>query len=69
MVYTISKSIKKEDFFMHEKRRHYRVALKEIKESPAEGIYVTNEELRKYGLFAGFLFVILTIFAFFNRKG
>ncbi len=54
---------------MHEKRRHYRVALKEIKESPAEGIYVTNEELKKYGLFAGFLFVFLTIFAFFNRKG
>lgn len=69
MVYTIRKSIKKEDFFMHEKRRHYRVALKEIKESPAEGIYVTNEELKKYGLFAGFLFVFLTIFAFFNRKG
>ena len=54
---------------MHEKRRHYRVAMKEIKESPAEGIYVTNEELRKCIFFAGFLFVFLTIFAIFNRKG
>ncbi len=53
---------------MHEKRKHYRVAMREIKESPAEGIYVTNEELRKCSLYAGFLFVILTIFAFFNRK-
>lgn len=53
---------------MHEKRRHYRVAMKEIKESPAEGVYVTNEELRKYGIFAGVMFLILTIFAVFDWK-
>ncbi|MGM9916277.1 hypothetical protein [Anaerotignum sp.] len=53
---------------MHEKRKHYRVAMKEIKESPAEGIYVTNEELRKCGLYAAFLFMMLTLLAIFNRK-
>ncbi|MBQ7758340.1 hypothetical protein [Anaerotignum sp.] len=53
---------------MHQKRRHYRVALREIKESPAEGIYVTNEELRKYGIFAGIVLFLLTVVAVFDRK-
>lgn len=68
MVYTRENQIKKEDFFMHEKRKHYRVAMKEIKESPAEGVYVTNAELRKYGVFAGILFLILTFLAALGQK-
>ena len=55
-------------FSMHQKRRHYRVALREIKESPAEGIYVTNEELRKYGIFAGIVLFLLTVVALLDRK-
>lgn len=53
---------------MHEKRKHYRVAMKEIKESPAEGVYVTSAELRKYGVFAGILFLILTFLAALGQK-
>ena len=54
---------------MHEHRRHYRVALREIKETPAEGIYLTKDEIRKYGLSTGLLFFFLTISAVFRRKG
>lgn len=41
------------------KRRHYRVAQRDIYEDPYEGIYVTKEEQQKYFL-AGALLVLLS---------
>ena len=52
---------------MNEKK-HTRVALQELRETPDKGIYLTQNELKKYGLFAGILFMILTVFAVFDRK-
>ena len=49
-------------------RRHSRVPLQEIKETSANGVYLTKEELRKYGIFAGAMAVILAFFAIFSRK-
>ena len=54
---------------MHEKRRHYRVALRELRENPDKGVYITEGELKKYGIFAGVILFILTVFAVFDRKG
>lgn len=51
-----------------EERKHYRVALSELRENPDKGIYISQNELKKYGLFAGILFAILTGFALFDRK-
>ena len=53
---------------MNENRKHSRIPLQEINESPANGVYLTKEELRNYGIFAGLLAVILALFAIFNRK-
>lgn len=54
---------------MEENRKHVRVPLAEIRETPADGIYVTKAELRKYGIFAGIFLGILTVFTVFDRKG
>ena len=51
-----------------EERKHYRVTLNELKENPANGIYLTRVELQKYGIFAGILLILLTFFAVFDRK-
>ncbi len=48
--------IKEDLIFMYEarnrhhenKRRHYRVAQRDIYEDPCEGVYVTKEEQQKY---------------------
>lgn len=53
---------------MQEKRKHTRVALKEIREAP-NGIYVTKAELRKCGIFTALLLLFLSVFALFRRKG
>ncbi len=53
---------------MQEPRKHTRVALREISETPSNGVYLTKEELRKYGIFAGVILSILTFFAVFDRK-
>ena len=54
---------------MHQQKRiHYRVPLKEIKDTPEKGFYITEDELKKYGLFAGIAFFILTIFAILGQK-
>lgn len=53
---------------MEEQKTYRRVALSEIKESPAKGVYLTNGELKKYGIFAGILLSLLTICAVFDRK-
>ena len=51
-----------------EERKHYRVALQEIRENPDKGIYLTQSEVKKYGLFAGLMLAILAFFAIFDRK-
>lgn len=53
---------------MQEKRTHYRVPIKKINETPANGVFLTREELHKYGIFAGLLLIVLTFFAVFGRK-
>ena len=67
IVYTKGKKIKKEAFFMEE-RKHYRVALKELRENPDKGIYLTQNELKKYGIFAGIVLFLFGIVALFDRK-
>ncbi|MBR6541764.1 MAG: hypothetical protein IKT73_01015 [Anaerotignum sp.] len=49
-------------------RKHYRVALQELRENPDKGIYLTQGELKKYGIFAGLMLAALTILAVFDRK-
>ena len=51
-----------------EERKHTRVPLSEIKETSANGVYLTKEELRKYGIFAGIMAAVLTFFALFGRR-
>ena len=51
-----------------EERKHTRVPLSEIRETSANGVYLTKEELRKYGIFAGMMAAILAVFALFHRK-
>ena len=53
---------------MEGNRNHYRVALNELRENPDKGIYLTQNELKKYGIFAGLMLMILTFFALFDRK-
>ena len=47
-----------------EERKHTRVPLQEIRENSAAGIYLTKEEFRKYGIFAGLLAAILAFSLF-----
>lgn len=49
-------------------RKHSRVPLQEVRESSANGFYLTKEELHKYGIFAGAIAAILAFFALFSRK-
>ena len=49
-------------------RKHYRVALQELRENPDKGIYLTQAELKKYGIFAGLMLIVLTFVAVFDRK-
>lgn len=51
-----------------EERKHYRVPLHELRENPDQGIYISQNELKKYGIFAGFMLFILTVFSVFDRK-
>ncbi|MBR2852162.1 MAG: hypothetical protein IKB91_07210 [Anaerotignum sp.] len=51
-----------------EERKHYRVALKELRENPDKGIYLTQNELKKYGIFAGIVLFLFGIVALFDRK-
>ena len=53
---------------MNENRNHTRVPLAEIRETPANGVYLTKEERHKYGIFAGLLLFLLGIVALFDRK-
>ena len=51
-----------------EERKHTRVPLQEIRETSADGVYLTKEELRKYGVFAGLIFILLALVALFDRN-
>lgn len=51
-----------------EERKHYRVALSELRENPDKGIYLTQNELKKYGIFAGLILFLLGMVALFDRK-
>lgn len=50
------------------KRRHYRIATKDIHATPADGIYITKNEAKQFCILgvAGFLF--LAILAVLPRK-
>ena len=51
-----------------EERKHTRVPLQEIRENSTTGVYLTKEELRKYGIFAGLMLFLLTVIALFDRR-
>ena len=43
-----------------EERKHYRIALNELRENPDKGIYLTQNELKKYGIFAGLILFLFS---------
>ena len=51
-----------------EERKHYRVSLSEFRENPDKGIYLTQNELKKYGIFAGNILFLFGNVAVFDRK-
>ena len=51
-----------------EERKHYRVALNELRENPDKGIYLTQNELKKYSMFAGIVLFLFGMVALFDRK-
>lgn len=53
---------------MDNNRKHSRVPLQEISETPANGIYLTKEELRKYSILAGMAAFFLALLALLGRK-
>lgn len=50
------------------KRKHYRVALKDVHETPAKGIYVTEQETKQLLLYSVALFIVLSILALLRRN-
>lgn len=54
---------------MTEPKKHTRIPLGELRESPANGVYLTRQELRTYRLLTGALVSLLTLLAVFRRKG
>lgn len=42
-----------------ERRRHYRVAMRQMEETPAQGMYVTKKEARNFALCIGGMFLLL----------
>ncbi|NLK21427.1 MAG: hypothetical protein GX308_04970 [Epulopiscium sp.] len=46
------------------KKRHYRVAQKEVEQSPAKGIFIENNKKQQYILFAVGMFVFTFIQGF-----
>lgn len=52
---------------MEKNKKYSRIALSEIRETPANGTYLTNGELMKYAILAGTC-LLLSVFAFFGRR-
>lgn len=53
---------------MEQEKKHTRVAIQEMRESPAAGIYITKTELGKCGIFAGGLLALLSLMLLFDRR-
>ena len=53
---------------MQEKRTPTRVPAKAIHETPANGVFITKNDLRNYGAFAGLFFLLLSAFAVLGKK-
>ena len=53
---------------MQETKNHYRIPLKEIHETPANGTYIPNAQLKKLKLYIGVSFVLLAALAVIPRK-
>ncbi len=53
---------------MQETKKHYRIPVKEIHETPANGTYIPNAELKKLKLYLASFFGILAILAVLPRK-
>ena len=53
---------------MQETKKHYRIPLKEIHETPANGTYIPNTQLKKLKLYLAAFFGILAILAVLPRK-
>lgn len=51
-----------------EHRRHYRVAMRQLEETPAEGIYVTKTEARRYAIVTAALGVLLFLMILLKGK-
>ena len=53
---------------MQKTKNHSRIPLKEIHETPANGTYIPDTQLKKLKLYLAAFFGILTILAVFPRK-
>lgn len=53
---------------MQETKKHYRIPLKEIHETPANGTYIPDTQLKKLKLYLAALFAILAALAVVPRK-
>lgn len=51
-----------------EHRRHYRVAMRQLEETPAEGMYVTREEARGYAILTAALGALLFLMILFKGR-
>ena len=51
-----------------EHRRHYRVAMRQREETPAEGMYVTREEARGYAILTAALGALLFLMILFKGR-
>ncbi|WP_313526878.1 hypothetical protein [Anaerotignum sp.] len=50
------------------RRKHYRIAVKDIHPTPEKGIYVTKDEASQICTYGIALFIILAILAVWPRK-
>ena len=55
-------------FMEREHRRHYRVAMRQLEETPAEGMYVTREEARGYAILTAALGALLFLMILFKGR-
>ena len=53
---------------MNELKQHYRISLKDIHATPADGIYVTKADARKLTLMGAALCILLGILSIFHGK-
>lgn len=49
-------------------KNHYRIIVKNIHDTPQNGIYITKNEAKNFCILGSILFLFLTIFAGFSRK-